>query len=572
MDNLNIMKPITILPPDFYIDESTGYLYQKAAAGKEPIRLCNYVPAVLDYWTETDGSGTKMDWVIFCLNINKVVSDIKFTVRCNAIKMLDFSSNAKCMDFASKKLVMRQIDLIIRFTCNKLNGRLMHSYNKMGWSLFDNQCVYLAGKTMVSQEGLIAPEKYSVSDDLKNISLKIDESLSEIQALKSGIELMRIHQVAAPVLIANTFLSLSRSLLAEIEIVPDFSVFLEGESGFGKSELTHLLCNIYGRGAVKKLGKSDLLSSLQSMLIQINQYRDSVFIIDDMHEEATRSLSNSLSERLYQIIRLVGNDSGAEKMCGNHCSSLLPLASVVVTSEIPLTVKSALTRCIWVKMKKKIDFDLLEKAKQNPLAFSTCVYYYLRWYAGNRAEIEQALPELFQSRRRFFSEKCTSEKKLANDYAVLLVGMHLFLKYAESLGYDQYEKSMSEFVKTLLRLLETQDTEVEKLRKKENPSVDLAKDIVELYRLGKFNLVERGQSHPAIDDGFINGDMVCLYSPRLRDILNTMHPNCNITPHKIGKQLRAAGLVDIDETLRSQKKVGHIYMYHIYHDMLMEYQ
>jgi|GEM_PF-6005319 len=572
MENLNIMKPAIILPPNLYVDESTGYLYQKAAAGKESLCLCNYVPVVLDYWTETDEVGSKIDWVTFYLSIEKSVSDMEFTARCNAIKMLDFSSNAKCMDFASKKLVMRQIDLIIRFACSKLKGRIIPSYNKMGWSLFDNQCVYLAGKTMVSQEGIISPEKYSVSDDLNNISFKINESLSEKEALKSVFEMMKIHKVAAPVLIANTFLSLSRSLLAKIEIIPNFSVFLEAESGYGKSELARLLCSIYGRGAVKKLGKSDLLSSLPSMLTHINTYRGSVFLIDDMHEDVTKALSNSLSEKLSQIIRLVGNDSSAEKLCGSHCSSLLPLASIVVTSEIPLTVKSALTRCVLIRINEKIDFALLEKAKQNPLAFSTCVYYYLRWYAGKHAEIEQALPELFKKYRQFFSEKCTSDKRLANNYAGTMVGIHLFLKYAESLGNNQYEKNMDEFVKILQGLLATQDTEVEKLRKKEGASIDLVKDIAELYRSEKFKLVGKGQFYPAIDDGFIDGNEVCLYPTRLKDILNAKYPNYNITPHKIGKQLRAAGLVDIDETLRSEKKTGHIYMYHIYRDMLMAYQ
>lgn len=55
--------------------------------------------------------------------------------------------------------------------------------------------------------------------------------------------------------------------------------------------------------------------------------------------------------------------------------------------------------------------------------------------------------------------------------------------------------------------------------------------------------------------------------PKLKDILNAKYPNYKITPDKICKQLCAVGLVDIDETLRNEKKVGNIY-----HDILMEYQ
>lgn len=571
MANENQKKLIIKLPQNLSIDEK-GYLYLKSSPEKESECLCNYLPALADYWTEQDEDGHKVDHVIFYLKIDNVRCDEKYSITLNSIRMLNFSGNGKCINIASNKKIMRQFDIIIRYSISEFSPKTILSYKRMGWTAYKNEPAYLAGNKLILKAGFIQNSNYCVSEELNSFTLDINESLSEKSAYQSTFKLMNIHSLAAPILIANTFLALVRSQLIKKQIVPEYSIYLEGTSGCGKSTLACLLGSIYNRQTELKFGLSDLLSTYPSLLKRINQYRDNVFIIDDLHRDETRASMNQIIEKLSKVLRLVGNNKGAEKIVGKDCSVLQPLAMIVCTCEFPMAVESTLSRCIWVKMAKPINFELASQAKMHPSDLSTCIYYYLRWFISNKESIEENLLSAFNELKERLS-KFTSETRLANNYAVLSIGMHLFLKYGESLGFPRYYEFMEDFMKKLIYIIKKHDIEIQKLRQAAVQSdIDLVADISGLYNTKTLILVKEGHFFPATDDGIIKANELCLYPCKLVDKLKQMHPYCKITVKQIGRQLRDANLLFTDATKRSVKKIFGTYMFHIDRDGLRTYQ
>lgn len=539
------------------IGEKNGCLYE----GNDPI--CNYVPVVTKCWTEESEDGSVADYVSFRLKVDGMLTSEEYSSSFSKLRFLDFSKNAKCKEFVSHKRTMKVFDLAVRSSINGIPVRKVTAYHRLGCTTYHGEPAYLAGNRLLTKTGFVDSDDFRIEGDLQSLSLDVDLALTERNVFDRLIEQMRLQFLAAPVLLAFTFLSLIRSRLVACGIVPGFSLYVTGKSGAGKTMLAHLLTRIYNCQSSRNPCSTDLSSSEASILHEMNFYRDCVFIVDDLHEEEVQASGKHLQDKLGRILRLSGNNRAAEKMAGDHLSSMPPEAMVLSTGEFTLSVESTMARSIHVPMDSGIDFKLADKAEQQPCVLPTCVYCFLRWYLGNAVEIEKDLPEFYH---RFRGElyNTSSNPHLADNYAILLLGMYILMKYGESIGQPNCLENMDRFVQKIKNLMKNQNEEIQKLHAKMD-EIDLVKDIAELYQAGEFQLSTSGRFRPGLDDGVIKNDVICLVPACLLEMLKSRHPGWAITTKQVGRQLREAGLLHMDVSGRTTEKKTEqgLYMYHI---------
>lgn len=510
-------------------------------------KICNFWPCVTDvksYEKEgsieykvtlnlqyANGSSSKP----ICLNLNEI-SNFNW-------ETFDINANI----FVSRAKAGSVIYKIIREKIQVLNLTTVPYFDKIGWTTYKNESLYVAGNKVISSDGLLNTGEFCISPELEKLEFKFNSKVEESKACNYFLDLLMLNNCSS-VLGMTLITSLVYSIFEESGYTPCFTTYCVGKSQTYKTTLTQLICNIYNRCGSSGAGIMDLLSTDAALKKGTHNYKDCCLIFDDLHPSECKADMRHREERLSGRIRVAGNHS---ERVTNQYSPLSTKCLYIATAEYTLQSYSTNARCVILNFDNPIDSKELSKFQRNPETLCTFVLNFLCWVAKNKNEIIGYIKKNFKCNN--FSETGLSPR-LAESERFLITALEIFLDYMENTAVNfDIKKVENIFLKRIHGILVRQDAEMEKLRSANDPDA-MFQVITKIFSGDKLfpskpnDIVKSGY-------GIYKGNAYLDPDDALRLVQDALE-NWDLTKISLNKALLSLGVLSTDRSGKMTKKLN----------------
>ena len=453
-----------------------GSLYIKEK--NEEVRICNFSPCVKDVKCYEKEGSTEYEVIVvlqyangttskpICLTLNQILN----------FNWEDFDINANI--FVSKAKAGSVIYKIIREKIQVLNLPTIPYFDKLGWTTYKGEPVYVAGNKIITGNGVLNLGEFKVSPELQNLQFKFNSKVDESTACYYFLDLLKLNRNSLGLGMA-LITSLMYSIFEEAGYTPCFTTYCVGKSQTKKTTLVQLICNIYNRHGSSGAGIMDLLSTAVALKKETQKYKDCCFILDDLHPSECKADMRHREERLSERIRVAGNHS---ERVTNQTSSLATKCLYIATAEYKLQSYSTNARCVILNFDKPIDNEKLSRFQRNPETLCTFVLNFLCWVANHKKEIVDYIKKNFKYNH--FSKTGLSSR-LAETELFLSTALDIFLDYMENATVDfDIKKSEHIFLRRIHGILARQDSEMMRLRNANDPDAMFQVIVKAYYQKG----------------------------------------------------------------------------------------
>lgn len=327
----------------------------------------------------------------------------------------------------------------LRCSIQWLSGRppLVIIYTSTGWYKLATGWAFLSASGAIGTDGLD-----------ETISAELD--LGNMQRYLIPAPHPRIHQAAGRLLsllhVSNNR-ALGVALLCAIARAPlrecapiDFSIFLAGRTGSGKTECAAVALGCFGRFDRDYLTASFMDSSadLEAKLFQANGV---IAVVDEFKPAANQYEQNKLHAKADRLFMGVGNNSGGGRRNPDMTrkADYHPRGLVIATGEDLPRGASTKARMLIIRVTKEEmcwqTLGSLQHAREQGDNASV-VSAYLQWLAPQIPELKCELPKRIiairdEANAAGFAE---SHSRASGIYASLLVGLEVFLRFLHEVG------------------------------------------------------------------------------------------------------------------------------------------
>lgn len=231
-----------------------------------------------------------------------------------------------------------------------------------------------------------------------------------------------------------------RAPLGEAAAV-DHGVFLAGQTGSRKSEAAGVALAHFGRGFNARNFPANWDDTESDIEGKGHAAKDCLFVVDDFKPRGAANDVHKLHVKADRLFRAVGNQSGRGRRTSDmkQRAAYHPRGLVLATGEdIPrgasLRARLALVELSGADVDNGVLSELQTYAREGALERSMAGY--LRWLARDLGEYKAKLPELLRLWRDEAIQEgfAKSHPRAADVYASLLLGVALFLDFAECAG------------------------------------------------------------------------------------------------------------------------------------------
>lgn len=309
-------------------------------------------------------------------------------------------------------------------------------YAQVGWRKIENQHVYLHANSCIGGN-LKRKIKGSI-----NKTIEVDFKLSQIEATKESLLLINmsndLRKTVVPFLF--THLSIMKELFIEAQVKPEFLLWIYGLTGSMKTTVSKIFFNIFNRSNMDYL-TATFKDTIASIEIKAFEYKDSILLIDDYHPSSSYSEKKDMQSKASNIIRIYGDNISKSRATRTmkKQSEFPPRGLCVITGEDTLEGESTVARYIGIEV-NQYDFNtnIISYHQNNPLIFSTHLYYFINWLSYNYEWLVEFIKKEFQSFRNI-NLGCFRHKRFIEMYSILHVTgliFNLYLKYL-NMKYNQ---------------------------------------------------------------------------------------------------------------------------------------
>ena len=254
-----------------------------------------------------------------------------------------------------------------------------YMFDTMGWNEIQGRHVFVAGDGLIGDLGDL---EYEITNDLKKLYFRIDEGISEDQAVRAMWDIMvclleHNHWLLVLVVI-YIIASYDRQLLKDAGYMVKMVMYMAAASMSGKTTFTTTFgCPLQtSNGALCNYTR--VSSTAAAVESDIEKYKDMPFIYDDLYRD-DRSIMKKIEEHVKQILRSHADGVVRNKKGGGHDIN----ANLMLIGEYLINGISNIGRMLIIQLDSKIDsriLTLIEYHKDDIMAFS---YYYIKWLASN---------------------------------------------------------------------------------------------------------------------------------------------------------------------------------------------
>lgn len=430
-------------------------------------------------------------------------------------------------------------------------------YDNTGWHKLNDKWVY------VHSDGVIGSNTRGSSINTDS-SLRVDHKLSPKEAFTESLNMLDIcDRKLTHSLLCLTLTSILTTPLMKEGLSPNFSMWIYGKSGLGKTTLSKLFTQTFQSNKIVHVYdyKKDIKKTVLS--------RDCVSIFDDYGTAKTKQNEYRMDEKVEEIIRWVGD----REVTSNY--TVRPEGMSLFTGETFLNLNSknasSIARVIRVEMdnlfnKKEKNYDLRKVNKfdhfQSKPYLSTSIWHYLNWLS------EKLNSHFLENYRQDFLKLKKEIKEIAHERQIdsivhLIVSYNFYLSYGrekEFITPEQFSDYSSTAKDILLELLEEQNIPAI------DQSVELFMSTLEKLVIdGKISVSVKGIPYPPLTSphGILDLEEQTLsmtwqpvYEMAINEILATNDEIIDfISDKKLGKLLRGYKLIYRQENDRNTKPV-----------------
>ncbi|MEA5083597.1 MAG: hypothetical protein VB018_05515 [Lachnospiraceae bacterium] len=453
-----------------------GLLYVEEK--NKELKLCNFFPRVTNTSCYEKEGSTEYEVTLVLQYADGTMSK-PICSNLNHLSHFDWEAfDIKANIFVSRTKAFSIFNKIIRVQIQNMDLQAVPYFDKLGWTTYKGESVYVAGNRIITATGLLNENKFHISPELQNLQFKFNSKVDESTACYYFLDLLKLNRNSLG-LGMTLITSLMYSIFEEAGYTPCFTTYCVGKSQTKKTTLAQLICNIYNRHGSSGAGIMDLLSTAVALKKETQKYKDCCFILDDLHPSECKADMRHREERLSERIRVAGNHS---ERVTNQTSSLATKCLYIATAEYKLQSYSTNARCVLLNFDRPIDNKKLSRFQRNPETLCTFVLNFLCWVAKNKKEIVDYIKKNFKYNH--FSKTGLSSR-LAESELFLSTALDIFLDYMESATVDfDITKSEHIFLRRIHGILARQDSEMMRLRNANDPDAMFQVIVKAYYQKG----------------------------------------------------------------------------------------
>lgn len=378
-------------------------------------------------------------------------------------------------------------------------------FNRSGWTQYEDRHVFVhAGMPAFS----------NVKSECEQVI--VSEKMSPSDAFTAALGILGIgkQEVLLPLML-TALLGPLFQLFADAGYVPRFVTYLYGLSGSLKTAVSLVFYRFF-----KGQKHSSFRDTPAAIDVAVGEHRDQMLLVDDFQPAVVAAQGAEMRKTLEHLVRLHGDDVARRRSNSRATATYgkAPRGSCLITGESISGSYSSLLRCLLVPISRgDIDGQLLRRYQENPGLWATNFTYFLPWVGEHWERLEAKIRDEFPGWRQHFSG-VTSEPRLADAGAVLMLVSEIFLEYGRAcgaLGWEYVQPTLDGWRMIIESLLVTTDGASQEL------------DVVELTKASVAGALtdESLKIAPDIDkfvgrmDGFFHKDLLWVKQEALNRIL-----------------------------------------------------
>lgn len=544
------------LPSSYSLDDSQWLLYHPGNR-KAPEKVSNYYPLVTGRIKGVDSQGEIAHFVVLKLVVEGKLTEEQWTIPFGKLETFDFNAivDTHCYDEMPK--ASRHIAKIVRFQMRNFEERPVNFYTALGWATYQGAPAYVAGDKVITNDGIVSARDYMIFKNLRQFHLDVlpENEYSVKEIIRDVLQILSIDKVASPILLANTFAGLSRSLFVDANLPIRYVVYLVGPSQAGKTTLACLTGSLYNRNTDEKFSLTPLVSTQTAIEEKVSLFHDTTYIIDDLFPEKGSTGMKARERTLMDLIRIIGEGKEKQRRCGKETIGYSPNAAVICTGEYLLGSLSSLARCIVLHMNQELNWKTVNELSRNPLLLPTVALHYLRWAAANYEKIVRQIREEHAQFRDLMVTIHTSYPRVRENYFTVKMGMKLLLEFCleqQAITQEQSAAIMEIFQAACDYAFERQKFDMNNLKEK----YEIVDALIVCLKNKKFHLVEEDYYTYGEQDGMVREDTLCLDPDKIQRILKEELGISKLSTQAITKQLFTLNLLNEDQSSSHTMKIN----------------
>lgn len=418
--------------------------------------------------------------------------------------------------------------------------------------------VFVAGDRLIGGDGPDVAFTTEVSQfHLPQTEISASDTVEDLPNRLNAI----CPSVSIPVF-AFGILSSLQSLVLDCGIPLTSVLYLAGASGLGKTETVKRFFALYDFAATNRPARiTEAGSTLAGFRKDLRLARDLPVLLDDLCISTGRSTQRKRQELGSQVLHEATNRSAIRTHAGDHNHIPSSSAGLAITAEFPMDTISDVSRCLIIRLNQPMTGGRPDDRKVAAGALG----HFLAWFVNRYGHEKRRLSQLY-------AQESDGLDRLGTGLFCLHWAFELFLRFALAVGglsEKGYRQSV-QFFEAILQNMKTRQQQLLDSIDAKIPKGSIPELVCAALEKQALPLVTKRKRLNG-RQGLVKGDDLFIPPNILEQFLTAQDGYQTLTRNKMGRGLKAAGLLVLHESDRSNTvKVGEGLprMYHIRLDVL----
>lgn len=304
-----------------------------------------------------------------------------------------------------------------------------HAYTHTGWRIIGNKRAFLHAGGAVGVDDVTVTPSGAVRD---YVLPQPDPAIDPAEAMRASLELIT---VACDTVSIPVYASMFLAPLSEV-LLPDFLLWIEGESGSHKSTLAALCLNHYGPAFSYNHLPVDWASTANRLERDAFIAKDVPLVIDDLKPSVNRYENQKALDAVARLVRSVGNRNGRGRLNSDSTENTTysPRGLVISTAERGAYGVSTNARMYTVLIEPDdVRMDVVNSILPRKHLLNHAMAGYIQWLAENWDTVTAEANAYFTEIRNDFG-KDGGHGRLPSTAGLLAAGLWACTEYAVAVG------------------------------------------------------------------------------------------------------------------------------------------
>lgn len=345
---------------------------------------------------------------------------------------------------------------------------------------------------------------------------------------------------------------LLRSLFFSVNVPPRFLLYISGDTGTYKTTLASYFFDMYQEGQGISFASADLTSSEAAIQSLMGQFRDCVFILDDLskgvHSQETIRKENSLNN----LIRTAANCEERYVKSGSHIRGEMIQCQLAVTAEYSLELESIMNRTVLVDLNRMpVSQEILRFLADHSFLIHSFALLFVRWSARNTEEICRYIRGSWEGYRSS-ARDMEGSPRIQDSIYILAIACGILIDCFS--GYQADTGGMDQMAwAALQRIREEEEKQLRNMRL-EDGTCNMAREIVNLLHSKKTAVISPSSMKNRAADCWERNGYLYITPDSLLAALETVTKDEGLTKNKISAYLKKNHLLEMDKSKDSTVK------------------